>query len=73
MEMYTLDTAMLRLKEIAEALENGENDLEMSMKLYEEGVKIVAFCNKTLTDAKEKIVELSELTAEGYSDEEYND
>ena len=73
MEMYTLDTAMLRLKEIAEALENGENDLEMSMKLYEEGVKIVAFCNKTLTDAKEKIVELSELTAEGYSDEEDND
>ena len=62
MEMYTLDTAMLRLKEISEALESGENDLEMSMKLYEEGVKIVAFCNKTLTDAKEKIAELSELT-----------
>ncbi|MBR5826527.1 MAG: exodeoxyribonuclease VII small subunit [Clostridia bacterium] len=64
MEMYTLDTAMLRLKEISEALESGENDLEMSMKLYEEGVKIVAFCNKTLTDAKEKIAELSELTTE---------
>ena len=58
--MYTLDTAMLRLKEISEALESGEYDLEMSMKLYEEGVKIVAFCNKTLTSAKEKIVELSD-------------
>ena len=69
MEMYTLDTAMLRLKEISEALESGENDLEMSMKLYEEGVKIVAFCNKTLTDAKEKIVELSEISAEVYTDE----
>ena len=69
MEMYTLDTAMLRLKEISEALESGENDLEMSMKLYEEGVKIVAFCNKTLTDAKEKITELSEITAEGYTNE----
>ena len=64
MEMYTLDTAMLRLKEISEALESGENDLEMSMKLYEEGVKIVSFCNKTLTDAKEKSAELSELTTE---------
>ena len=69
MEMYTLDTAMLRLKEISEALESGENDLEMSMKLYEEGVKIVSFCNKTLTDAKEKIAELSELTTEDNKNE----
>ncbi len=60
MDMYTLDTAMIRLKEISEALESGEYDLEMSLKLYEEGVKIVAFCNKTLTSAKEKIIELSE-------------
>lgn len=67
--MYTLDTAMLRLKEISEALESGEYDLEMSMKLYEEGVKIVAFCNKTLSDAKEKIKELSELSVEDFKDE----
>ncbi len=64
MEMYTLDTAMIRLKEISEALESGEYDLEMSMKLYEEGVRIVAFCNKTLSVAKQKITELSELTTE---------
>lgn len=63
MDMYTLDTAMFRLKEISEALESGEYDLEMSLKLYEEGVKIVAFCNKTLTSAKEKIIELSEYDA----------
>ncbi len=69
MEMYTLDTAMLRLKEISELLESGENDLEMSMKLYEEGVKIVAFCNKTLTDAKERIIELSEITTEDNGNE----
>lgn len=60
MEMYTLDTAMIRLKEIAESLESGEYDLEMSIKLYEEGVKIIAFCNKTLSDAKQKITELTE-------------
>ncbi len=67
--MYTLDTAMLRLKEISETLESGEYDLEMSMKLYEEGVKIVAFCNKTLSDAKDKITELSELITEDNDDE----
>ena len=64
MEIYTLDTAMIRLKEISESLESGEYDLEMSMKLYEEGVKLVAFCNKTLSAAKQKISELSELPQE---------
>lgn len=63
MELYTLDTAMIRLKEISEALESGEYDLEMSMKLYEEGVKIVAFCNRTLSAAKQQLAELSELSA----------
>ena len=60
MEMYTLDTALLRLKEISERLESGEYDLEMSIKLYEEGVKIISFCNKTLTSAKQRITELTE-------------
>ncbi len=60
MEMYTLDTAMIRLKEIAECLESGEYDLEMSIKLYEEGVKIISFCNKTLSSATQKISELTE-------------
>lgn len=64
MEMYTLDTAMLRLKEISEALESGENDLEMSMKLYEEGVRIITFCNKTLSNAKQKVIELSQYDNE---------
>ncbi len=64
MEMYTLDTAMIRLKEISEALESGEYDLEMSIKLYEEGVSLISFCNKTLSGAKQKIIELSQLADE---------
>ena len=64
MEMYTLDTAMIRLKEIAEELESGEHDLEMSMKLYEEGVRIITFCNKALSNAKQKVVELSQYDNE---------
>ena len=69
MEMYTLDTAMIRLKEISEMLQSGEYDLDMSIKLYEAGVQIVSFCNKTLTAAKQKITELSELTFEDETDE----
>ncbi len=69
MEIYTLDTALIRLKEISESLESGEYDLEMSLKLYEEGVGLVSFCNKTLNGAKQKITELSELAIEDDSDE----
>ena len=69
MELYTLDTALLRLKEISERLESGEYDLEMSLKLYEEGVGLVSFCNKTLNGAKQKITELSELITEDDSNE----
>lgn len=68
--MYTLDTAMIRLKEIAEELESGEHDLEMSMKLYEEGVRIITFCNKALSNARQKVVELSEYDNEEDENEE---
>ncbi len=68
MDTYNFDTALLRLKEITESLESGENDLEMSMKLYEEGVHLVAFCNKSLENAKQKVIELSEI-AGGEDDE----
>ncbi len=70
MEMYTLDTAMIRLKEIAEELESGEHDLEMSMKLYEEGVRVITFCNKALSNAKQKVVELSQYDNEEDENEE---
>lgn len=68
MEAYNFDTALVRLKEITESLESGENDLEMSMKLYEEGVHLVSFCSRSLENAKQKIVELSQL-AGGEEDE----
>lgn len=69
MEMYTLDTAMIRLKEIAEELERGEHDLEMAMKLYEEGVRIITFCNKTLSGVKQKITEISQYGEEEFENE----
>ena len=69
MEMYTLDTAMMRLKEIAEELESGDHDLEMAMKLYEEGVRIISFCNKALSGAKQKITEISQYEEEDLENE----
>ncbi|MBQ5970677.1 MAG: exodeoxyribonuclease VII small subunit [Clostridia bacterium] len=63
MEKYTLDTALLRLKEITELLEKNEYDLEMSMQLYEEGVHLISFCNAALLGAKQKIAALGDLQA----------
>ncbi len=63
MEQYTLDTAMLRLQEITGILEKNECDLDMSMKLYEEGVHLVSFCSKALADCKQRIIELGDLDA----------
>ena len=69
MEQYTLDTAMLRLKEITETLEKNECDLDLSMKLYEEGVRLISFCSQTLSDCKQRIAELGTL-ANGAQDDE---
>ncbi len=70
MEQYTLNTAMLRIKEITEALEQNTFDLEMSMKLYEEGVHLISFCNTALNDARQRITELSQLPDEDEADED---
>lgn len=69
MKKYTIDTALERLNEITRILESGQFDLDSSMKLYEEGVKLVDFCNKTLLNAKQKITELSQETVGDSSDE----
>ena len=68
MEQYTLNTAMLRIKEITEALEQNTFDLEMSMKLYEEGVHLISFCNTALNEARQRIIELSSLPEEDEAD-----
>lgn len=69
MKKYTIDSALERLNEITQILESGEYDLDSSMKLYEEGVRLVAFCNKALLNAKQKITELSELAEGEFQDE----
>ena len=42
----------------------------MSMKLYEEGVRIITFCNKALSNAKQKVTELSQYDNEEDENEE---
>lgn len=49
------EDALERLEEILEKLESGEVDLDGALKLYEEGVELLNFCNKKLNETKMKI------------------
>ncbi len=51
----TYEEAVKRLEEIVTLLEKNEATLDESKKLFEEGTKLAAICNKKLNDAKQKI------------------
>ena len=55
----TYEEAMARLQEIVAKLESGEESLESSMKLFEEGAKLSAWCYQQLQEAEQKITELA--------------
>lgn len=51
----TFESASARLEEIVKILERGNSSLDESLKLYEEGVLLVRFCNESLDSAEKKI------------------
>ena len=51
----TFESASARLEEIVKILEQGNSSLDDSLKLYEEGVLLVRFCNDSLDNAEKKI------------------
>ncbi|MCH5320393.1 MAG: exodeoxyribonuclease VII small subunit [Eubacterium sp.] len=55
----TYETAIKRLEEIVDTLEKNEVSLDDSMKLFEEGTKLTAFCSSKLKEAEQKITELT--------------
>lgn len=68
----TFEEATVRLEEIVKILEHGNTSLDESLKLYEEGVSLVRFCNEALDNAEKKIKMLTqepngELTEKDFS------
>lgn len=47
-KVMSFESALDRLEEIVDLLESGENPLEKSLELFEEGVSLVKLCNKKL-------------------------
>jgi exodeoxyribonuclease VII small subunit len=49
------ETALARLEEIVQGLEQGDLPLEQSLKLFEEGIKLSRICNARLEEAERKV------------------
>ena len=47
--------ALEELEQVVEQLESGELSLEDSLAAFEQGVKLVRYCNQKLTEVEKKI------------------
>ncbi|MDD5766199.1 MAG: exodeoxyribonuclease VII small subunit [Candidatus Marinimicrobia bacterium] len=54
---FSLETSLRKIEEILASLESGEKDLEQSIQLFEEGIKLSEEC-QTHLQALEKRVKL---------------
>lgn len=54
-----LEKAMRRLEDIVEELEKGELDIDKSLEIFEEGIKMSRLCSKKLNEAEAKIEKLT--------------
>ncbi len=50
---------MTRLEKIVEELESGDLDIDKSLEIFEEGIKMSRVCSKKLTEAEAKIEKLT--------------
>ena len=53
------EKAMKRLEQIVEELEKGELDIDKSLEIFEEGIKMSRVCSKKLNEAEQKIEKLT--------------
>lgn len=54
-ETMTFETALHRLEEIVRILEEGNSPLEESLSVFEEGIRLVKFCNERLDTAEQRV------------------
>ncbi|MFH1217017.1 MAG: exodeoxyribonuclease VII small subunit [Pseudomonadota bacterium] len=55
MAKKNFESALTRLEEITRELEEGELGLDMSLKKFEEGMKLVQLCNQKLDESQKQI------------------
>ncbi|NNK93921.1 MAG: exodeoxyribonuclease VII small subunit [Desulfobacterales bacterium] len=77
MAKKTFESALVRLEQISEELEDGNLSLEASLKKFDEGIKLAEFCNAKLSEARTKVEILMEksgrLEAEPFGEQDNDD
>ncbi len=78
MSEIKFEKAMTRLEKIVEELERGDLDIDKSLEIFEEGIKMSRVCSKKLSEAEAKIEKLTkgkkgELVTELFPVSENND
>ena len=78
MSEMKFEKAMSRLENIVEELERGDLDIDKSLEIFEEGIKMSRLCSKKLNEAEAKIEKLTkgkegELMTELFPMEKEND
>ena len=72
------EKAIQRLEKIVDDLEKGELDIDKSLEIFEEGIKMSRVCSKKLNEAESKIEKLTrdqkgELVTKLFPVEDKND
>ncbi len=59
MNEIKFEKAIQRLEKIVDDLETGELDIDKSLEIFEEGIKMSRVCSKKLSEAEAKIEQLT--------------
>ena len=57
----TLESVFEELEQTISALENPDVTLDESLKLYQQGVKLLKYCNDSIDKVEKKIIELKRV------------
>lgn len=69
----TFERALMRLNEIADALESDGMELDDSLRLFEEGVRLLRFTETVLEDADQRLRVLLEEAGGGFRYDEFTE
>lgn len=65
----TLEAAFEELEQTIVNLEEGDKTLDESFKLYQEGMKLLKYCNDKVDKVEKKLIELkAEESEDGFSE-----
>jgi exodeoxyribonuclease VII small subunit len=70
---WTFEAALDRLNEIAEALEGDGMELDESLALFEEGVRLLRFAETVLAGADQRVRQLLEQAGGGFRMDDFPD